>query len=111
MIGGAPVEFFPAHDTTSESCASVKRGVRGLAKALVVWLRSGLNWPQERKRAPMSDLKLPLDLFRNVVARHGSAPALAFEGRQTSYAELDRRSNQCANALIAAGIKPGERVC
>src|SRR5437899_5344003 len=59
----------------------------------------------------MSDLKLPLDLFRNVVIRHGSAPALAFEGRQTSYAELDRRSNQCANALIEAGIKPGERVC
>jgi acyl-CoA synthetase (AMP-forming)/AMP-acid ligase II len=37
-------------------------------------------------------------------------PALWFEGRKTSYAELDRLSSQCAHALIAAGVKPGERV-
>ena len=36
--------------------------------------------------------------------------ALWFEGRETTYAELDARSSQCANALIAAGVKPGDRV-
>jgi len=37
--------------------------------------------------------------------------ALWHEGRSTTYAELDRRSNQVANALLAAGLKPGQRVC
>jgi len=54
---------------------------------------------------------LPLERFRAVVANHSRAPALAFEGRTTSYGELDRRSNQCAHALLDAGVKPGERVC
>jgi len=54
---------------------------------------------------------LPLELFRDVVARHGGRTALCFEGRQTRYAELDRLSNQCAHALLGAGIRPGERVC
>ena len=37
--------------------------------------------------------------------------ALWFEGRQTSYRELDRLSSQVANALIDRGVKPGDRVC
>lgn len=36
--------------------------------------------------------------------------AMWFDGRQTTYAELDRLSSKCANALIAAGVRPGERV-
>lgn len=36
--------------------------------------------------------------------------ALSFEGRLTSYAELDRHTNQVANALIAAGVKRGEAI-
>lgn len=36
--------------------------------------------------------------------------ALWFEGRGTTYAELDAASNRCANALIAADVKPGDRV-
>jgi acyl-CoA synthetase (AMP-forming)/AMP-acid ligase II len=58
----------------------------------------------------MPESLLPLELFRAVVARHGERVALSFEGRDTRYAELDRASNRCANALIAAGIKPGERI-
>ncbi|MGH8247407.1 MAG: long-chain-fatty-acid--CoA ligase, partial [Gammaproteobacteria bacterium] len=38
-------------------------------------------------------------------------PALWFEGRTTSYRELDRRSNQVANALIDLGTRPGDRIC
>jgi long-chain acyl-CoA synthetase len=33
---------------------------------------------------------------------------LTFEGRETTYAALDRQTNHAANALIAAGVRPGE---
>ncbi len=41
---------------------------------------------------------------------YGDKTALWFEGRETSYKELEERSNQVANGLIAAGVKPGDRV-
>jgi long-chain acyl-CoA synthetase len=39
------------------------------------------------------------------------AIALAFEGRQTDFAEFDRRTNQVAQALLARGITHGRRIC
>jgi len=36
--------------------------------------------------------------------------ALSFEGKVTSYLELDVRSNQVANGLIALGIEPGGHI-
>ena len=49
------------------------------------------------------------------VARHhgrnrGSQTAMIFEGRETTFSDLDRHTNQVANALIAAGLKPGEAI-
>jgi acyl-CoA synthetase (AMP-forming)/AMP-acid ligase II len=38
------------------------------------------------------------------------AEMLWFEGRSTTFAQWDEASNRCANALIAAGLKPGDRV-
>jgi long-chain acyl-CoA synthetase len=38
------------------------------------------------------------------------APATFFEGRHTTYAELDAASSRVARALIAAGLKPGDRI-
>jgi len=38
------------------------------------------------------------------------AVALSFEGRETSFAQLDARASACANALLALGIQPGDRV-
>lgn len=38
-------------------------------------------------------------------------PAIWFEGRQTTFRELDRRSNRVANALIERGVLPGDRIC
>lgn len=38
------------------------------------------------------------------------AVALLFEGRATTFADLEAASNRCANALIAAGVQPGDRV-
>src|ERR1700742_4803542 len=40
----------------------------------------------------------------------GDAVAYEFEGRQTTFAEFDRKTNQVANALIAMGVKPRERI-
>jgi acyl-CoA synthetase (AMP-forming)/AMP-acid ligase II len=49
--------------------------------------------------------------FVRVQARvRPDAPALWFEGRETSFAALDARSSQCAQALLAAGVEPGERI-
>jgi fatty-acyl-CoA synthase len=50
------------------------------------------------------------DVARVQARRRPNEVALWFEGRQTTYAELDARSSQCANALIAAGVRPGDRV-
>ncbi|MGB1881754.1 MAG: long-chain-fatty-acid--CoA ligase [Gammaproteobacteria bacterium] len=36
--------------------------------------------------------------------------AQIFEGRQTSYADFDRHTSQVANALIAAGVSPQDRI-
>lgn len=43
-------------------------------------------------------------------SRFPDKTALIQEGRKLTYAELDTRSNRIANALIARGIKPGERI-
>ncbi|WP_369831658.1 AMP-binding protein, partial [Caulobacter sp. HMWF009] len=40
----------------------------------------------------------------------GQAVALSFEGRDTTFAGFDRKTSQVANALIAAGLKKGDRV-
>lgn len=43
--------------------------------------------------------------------QHPQQAAIWHEGRELTYAELDRRSNRVANALVAAGLEPGQRVC
>ena len=50
------------------------------------------------------------DLARKHGRERPDAEAMWFEGRTTTYAELDRLSSQCANALIAAGVRPGDHV-
>ncbi len=42
---------------------------------------------------------------------HPDRVALRYEDRETRYRELDRAANRVANALIAAGLSPGDRVC
>src|SRR5258708_37523027 len=55
----------------------------------------------------------PANLAEMVRARaksRGSAIAVDFEGRQTSFAEFDSKTNRVANALKALGVKPRERI-
>ena len=50
------------------------------------------------------------DISAHQAGVYGDQTAIWFEGETISYHELDRRSNQVANGLIAAGVKPGDRV-
>lgn len=50
------------------------------------------------------------DITRHQAKLHGDKTAIWFEGQETSYNELDHRTSQVANGLIAAGVKPGDRV-
>ncbi|HEX2367086.1 MAG TPA: AMP-binding protein, partial [Bradyrhizobium sp.] len=61
----------------------------------------------------MSASEQPKDLAEMIRMRaksRGEAIAYEFEGRLTSFAEFDRKTNRVANALIAMGVKPRERV-
>jgi acyl-CoA synthetase (AMP-forming)/AMP-acid ligase II len=49
-------------------------------------------------------------LVREKARKNGGRPALRFEDRSFSYAELDRESDRIANGLEAAGVGPGDRV-
>jgi acyl-CoA synthetase (AMP-forming)/AMP-acid ligase II len=51
------------------------------------------------------------EILRWRTAQHPDRVALWHQARETRFAELDRRASQVANALLAAGIRPGERVC
>ena len=48
------------------------------------------------------------DMVRDRAKSRGDALAYEFEGRQTSFAEFDIRTNRVANALISLGVKPGD---
>ncbi len=50
------------------------------------------------------------DIVRHQAKIRPQEIALWFEDRETSFAALDVRSNQVANRLISAGVKPGDRV-
>ena len=50
------------------------------------------------------------DIPRHQAKLRGGATAMWFEDKETTFAQLDARTNQIANGLIAAGVKPGDRV-
>ena len=56
------------------------------------------------------ELGRALDLLRGHARDSGDSIALVFGERRTDYATLDRQASCIANGLIAAGIRPGDRV-
>ncbi|MBL8556161.1 MAG: long-chain-fatty-acid--CoA ligase [Phenylobacterium sp.] len=60
----------------------------------------------------MSDdpIQLLIDIPRVHGRDRGGRVAVHFEGRDLTYAELDRRSDQVAGMLQKLGVKPGDRV-
>jgi acyl-CoA synthetase (AMP-forming)/AMP-acid ligase II len=50
------------------------------------------------------------DVARAQALRRGDAPALLFEGRVMTFAELDAMASRVANALIASGVRTQDRI-
>mgnify|MGYP000020476792 CR=1 FL=1 len=50
------------------------------------------------------------DVARYHAETRPDAVALSFEGRDTTFADFDRHTNQVANALLSAGLKTGDRI-
>src|SRR5215472_776684 len=57
------------------------------------------------------DWKTLADIVRTFAQTRANATAFSFEGRDTSFAEFDRHTDQVSNALLAHGVKKGERIC
>ena len=51
------------------------------------------------------------DVPRHHARMRGGQVALSFEGRETTFAALDANSNRAVAALLAEGLKKGDRVC
>jgi long-chain acyl-CoA synthetase len=49
-------------------------------------------------------------IIRSMADERPDAPAITYDDATISYRELDERSNRVANALMAAGVQPGDRV-
>ncbi|WP_328649390.1 amino acid adenylation domain-containing protein [Amycolatopsis sp. NBC_00348] len=65
------------------------------------------SWPAE---ATASAPRCLHESFEDAADRFPDRPAVTFDGVSFSYAELDRRANRLAHALIADGVRPGDRV-
>ncbi|WP_331876217.1 amino acid adenylation domain-containing protein, partial [Longimicrobium sp.] len=78
--------------------------VRGAERRLVLeeWNATGRAYPTDGFRVH--------DLFRVQAARTPEAIALSWRGERWTYAELERRANQIANALRRRGVGPEVRV-
>ena len=51
------------------------------------------------------------DVYRRNAALHGDKPAFIMpDGRSRSFAEVCDRATRLGNALLARGLKPGDRV-
>src|SRR6201996_2067085 len=62
-------------------------------------------------RMTEADWRTIADIPPYFARTQGDAVAFSFEGRDTTFAQFDRHTNQVANALIASGVKKGDRVC
>jgi fatty-acyl-CoA synthase len=58
----------------------------------------------------ITQLTTLVEMVRLQARNRGAATAFEFEGRITSFAELDRNTNRVANALKALGVRPGEHI-
>jgi len=56
-------------------------------------------------------MKTIAEILRWRTRQQPSRVAIWHEGRETTYAQLDQRSNVVAQALLRAGLQPGQRVC
>ena len=60
--------------------------------------------------APPADRRTLGDVIRDGAARWGDRPAFVVDDVSVTYQEADARSNAVANALLALGVRKGDRV-
>jgi amino acid adenylation domain-containing protein len=65
-------------------------------------------WNDERRAFP--EQRRLHDAFEAQVSERPDAVALVFEGRELSFREVEAGANRVANAILAHGVGPGERV-
>jgi acyl-CoA synthetase (AMP-forming)/AMP-acid ligase II len=58
----------------------------------------------------LNEVATVADISRVQAQRRPDAAALIFEGRETSFGEIDAAASRIANQLIASGITPQERI-
>jgi acyl-CoA synthetase (AMP-forming)/AMP-acid ligase II len=58
----------------------------------------------------LQELSCVADISRYQARINGPHTAMVFEGRETSYTELDQRASRIANGLITAQCSPGTRI-
>ena len=58
----------------------------------------------ERETGPAGEFRTVGELLADAVRRNPTGIALSFEGRETSYADLDAESNRLARVLIETGV-------
>jgi len=84
-----------------------------------VWKRAAREWRYlrgllrtlRRVRPVSADSdRLPCDDFEAAVDKYRDRPAVVFEGRTATYAELDAMANRYANWAKARGVKRGDTV-
>src|SRR5262245_39567861 len=56
------------------------------------------------------DIRVVADIPAVMSRERGSAPALVFGERVTTFQQLEARSNRCAQALLALGVRRGDRI-
>jgi len=81
--------------------------LRGVQRANII------SKQKQHTGSNMSTTEQPTNLAEMVrmqAKARGEAVAFEFEGRITTFAEFDRKTNRVANALKASGVKPGERI-
>lgn len=61
------------------------------------------------RRVDFEDITMP-EVLARTAGKFPDRTALLYMGRKISYAELDRLVNRFANALLALGAKPGDKV-
>src|SRR5215217_7048828 len=65
---------------------------------------------QETLMTDLSGIHSVADIPRLQARLRPYAVAVWFERRETTFGELDQASSRCAQALLAHGLKPGDRV-
>ena len=69
----------------------------------------GIKLPADYLKIPERINVAAVTVDRQVAAGHGDRVAFYYEDQRITYRELQRRVNQCGNALLRLGIRRGDR--